>query len=121
MNSPRVKFYRSALAALVESLEAVVRIARWDDPAEAAPEALRTDASKLLDRLGTANRLVTDTFAGSATDAAKVNVIRGAMKRLDSAYVVYRQQGIAPSVGGNNAAMLLEMEIAEVKLAHVAV
>jgi len=119
MNNPRVTFYRGALATLVESLEAVVSIALWDNPSEKAPEALQAHASKLLDRLGTANRLVTDTFAGTPPDVAKVNSIRDAIKRLDIAYVTYRQQGNIPG-GRSNAAMALETKIAEVKLAHVA-
>jgi len=66
-----------------------VSIALWDNPSEKAPEALQAHASKLLDRLGTANRLVTDTFAGTPPDVAKVNSIRDAIKRLDIAYVTY--------------------------------
>ena len=32
MRDSRVKFYRTALDGIVESLEAVVTIARWEDP-----------------------------------------------------------------------------------------
>ena len=115
MKNSRVKYYRGALDALVESLEAVLHIARWQDATAAVPEELRTPAAKLLDRLGTANRLVTDTFAGNPTDVAQVNVLRGAMKRLDSAYVAYRQPRGGPAT---QAASVLEAEIGEVKLAY---
>ena len=114
MKDARVKYYRGALDGLVESLDAVVRIARWDDPTEAVPEALRIQASKLIERLGTANRLVTDTFVGTPTDAVQVNAMRGAIKRLDSAYVTYRQQAEQQSTGSNKAALLLEAELGEV-------
>ena len=117
MRDSRVKFYRTALDGIVESLEAVVTIARWEDPAQAIPSELRESAEKLVQRLGAANRLSTDTFVGAAHDVAKLVAIRAAMKRLDGAYLTYRQQGDSRG-GPGSAATLLESELGEVKAAN---
>ena len=107
--------FRSTVDGLIESLEAVIRLSRWNGT-EPKPEPLVTSASKLLERLGAADRLSAAKFQGPATDVVKVNAICEAMKRLDAAYLVYRQQTEAttPSARGNplEATMALETEVA---------
>jgi hypothetical protein len=90
MKDERVKVFRRALQELIESLDAMVRVRRWAGP-EAAPEPLQESASRLLGRLGTAGRLAAGTFNGSPADALQVEAMCSAMRRLDAAYVAYRQ------------------------------
>lgn len=88
MKDERVTFFRKALEALLESLDATVRVVGGGD--ETIPE-LKESASRLVARLGTADRLAASSFAGNASDVVRVNAMRGAMRRLDAAYVTYRQ------------------------------
>jgi hypothetical protein len=89
MKDPRVTTYRKALEALIESLDAIVRLKRWTD-GEAPPEPLKQSASALVTRLGTAGRLASSHFTGSVADVSRVGTMRDAMRRLDTAYVNYR-------------------------------
>ena len=112
MKDQRLKVFRGALDGLVESLDALVRVSRWSEP-DAPPEPLRSAASKLLDRLGTAGRLSSGTFVGTAADTLRVNAMFATMKRLDAAYVGYRKRvETAPGAPGA-AEATLEAEIAE--------
>lgn len=116
MKDQRLKVFRAALDALIESLDALVRVSRWTDTAE-APEPLRVAVSKLNDRLGTADRLASGKFVGTPTDTNKVNALCATMKRLDLAYVAYRKR-----LGGKpeqivDAAAALETDIAEASAA----
>lgn len=89
MKDPRVITYRKALEALLESLDATLRIERW--PAgEGPPDPLKDSAAQLVARLGTAGRLASSRFAGAVADVSRVDSMRAAMKRLDSAWVAYR-------------------------------
>src|SRR5690349_6519056 len=90
MKDDRVKSFRKALEGLIESLDATVRVSRWD-AAESVPEPLAESAGNLVVRLGAAGRLAAGTFRGSPVDVARVNAICGAMRRLDTAYVAYRK------------------------------
>src|SRR5258708_7161071 len=113
MKDQRLKVFRAALDALIESLDALVRVSRWTDTTEAPPEPLRVAVSKLNDRLGTADRLASGKFIGTPTDMNKVNAICATMKRLDLAYVAYRKRvGSKPEQVGD-AAGALETDIAE--------
>jgi hypothetical protein len=117
MKDQRLKVFRAALDALIESLDALVRVSRWTDTAEAPPEPLRVAVSKLNDRLGTADRLASGKFVGTPTDTNKVNALCATMKRLDLAYVAYRKR-----LGGKpeqivEAAAALESDIAEASAA----
>lgn len=112
MKDQRLKVFRAALDALVESLNAQVRVARWTD-VEAPPEPLRKAVSKLTERLGTADRLVSGTFVGTQIDTSKVNGMCATMKRLDGAYVAYRKRlDLKPDLVAD-AASALESDIAE--------
>jgi hypothetical protein len=113
MKDQRLKVFRGALDALIESLDALVRVSRWTDTTEAPPEPLRVAVSKLNDRLGTADRLASGKFIGTPTDTNKVNAICATMKKLDLAYVAYRKRlGSKPDQMGE-AAAALETDIAE--------
>ncbi len=114
MKDPRVQVFRSAVEGLVESLEALIRLSRWTD-ADPKPAPLVASASKLLDRLGAADRLSAAKFHGTATDVGKVSAICAVLKRLDGAYVTYRQQAESRSNGPQGTAdaiAALETELA---------
>jgi hypothetical protein len=112
MKDQRLKVFRSAVEGVIESLDALVRVSRWKE-AEAPPEPLRTAVSKLVDRLGTADRLSTGAFLGSPADVNKVSAMCTAMKRLDTAYVTYRKRVQSAPEQTADAASALEAEIAE--------
>ncbi len=90
MKDQRVDFFRKLLESLVESLEADVRVGRWDGP-EAVPEPLRKSAEKVVERLTAANRLASDRFLGSAAVVASLTAMSDAARRLDAAYVESRK------------------------------
>jgi hypothetical protein len=64
MNDQRIAYFRRALEALVDSLDATARLSRWDST-ESAPEPLQESAAKLGERLGAANRLAGGQVRGS--------------------------------------------------------
>jgi hypothetical protein len=112
MKDQRLRVFRSAVEGVIESLDALVRVSRWSE-ADAPPEPLRTAASKLVDRLGTADRLSSGAFLGSPADVNKVTAMCAAMKRLDAAYVTYRKRIQSAPDQTVEAASALEAEIAE--------
>jgi hypothetical protein len=114
MKDNRIKVFRTAVEALLESLDAYVRVERWSDASE-IPEPLRTAATKLADRLGTAGRLSSGVFVGTPADANKVTAMCSAMKRLDAAYVTYRHQVDRTPNEEAVASAALEAEIGEVR------
>lgn len=110
MRDRRIEAFRSATVALVESLEAVVRVTRWSD-AEAAPEPLLSAAGKIVERLGAADRLVTSRYDGPPADAARVAAMCEAMKRLDAAYRAFRKKAEGSQANAREAAAALEHEV----------
>lgn len=106
MRDQRLKVFRDAVEQLIASLDAHVRLARWDAN-EPKPEPLVAAAAKLIDRLGAADRLSAARYQGPATDVAKVDAMRVAMKRLDSAYAAYRRE---TQFGGESAAAVATLE-----------
>ena len=114
MKDQRLTFFRNTFEALVESLDATVRLARWNSP-EAVPEPLRQSATQLLDRLGTANRLATGKFQGSPTVVASMTAIAAAIARLDAAFVQYRKITETAPAQKDEAANQLDSEIGNVK------
>jgi hypothetical protein len=88
MKDKRVVVFRKALKELVESLDATLRLANWDD-AESVPEPLRDSASRLSDRLGAADRLAAGIFKGNTADVAQVKALTDAMRRVETAYVAH--------------------------------
>lgn len=115
MKDQRLTFFRNTFEALVESLDATVRLARWSDSPEAIPEPLRQSATQLLDRLGTANRLATGKFQGSPTVVASMTAIAAAIARLDAAFVQYRKITETAPSQKDEAAIALDSEIGNVK------
>jgi hypothetical protein len=114
MKDQRVAFFRKLLDSLVESLEATVRIARWHGE-EAIPEPLQQSATKLLDRLGTANRLAADKYAGPPPVVACMAAMSSATQRLDFAYVEYRKHIDGKPEKREEAASALDAEVDIVK------
>ena len=109
MRDRRLQVFRTAVDGLIESLDAVVRLSRWNDE-EPKPEPLVTAAAKLLDRLGAADRLAASRFNGPAPDVAKVTAMCAVLKRLDAAYLAYCKQ-IAVPQDTIEAAAALEAEV----------
>jgi len=109
MRDRRVAYVRNALTELVESLDATMRIANWPG-GDAVPTPLRASVAVLGERLGKANRLAADKFAGSPRSVAALSVMSSAIHRLDHAYVAYLK---APQ--DKQAVMALDSEIARVR------
>jgi hypothetical protein len=114
MKDDRVRGFRVALQHLIESLQATVRVSRWTE-SESIPAPLQESASQLVARLGAADRLVSKPFTGSPPDVARVTVMCTSMRRLDAAYVTYRQHIERAPSERDSAAMSLEAEIDDVK------
>lgn len=112
MKDQRLKVFRGAIEGVIESLDALVRVSRWTD-AEPPPEPLRVAVSKLVDRIGAADRLSSGTFLGSPADVNKVTAMCAAMKKLDAAYVTYRKRVETSPEQTADAAAALEVEIGE--------
>ena len=94
---------RGVFDGLVESLDATLRISRWTGT-DLVPDPLKSAAAALVDRLGTANRLAADRFAGSPHVVASMVEISGGIKRLDNAYVEFRR-----SLAGNPTPTLTQL------------
>ena len=114
---PRVVTFRGALESLIESLDATVRVARWQaGDGEPIPEPLQRSAALLQDRLGSANRLAAGRFVGAPAVVATSDAIRQAVQRLDAAFVAYRKRvDVGPGQLGE-AAIELDAEVGRVKL-----
>lgn len=111
----RLTQIRRVLEALLESLDATVRLTRRQD-GEAMPDPLEQSAAQLLDRLGAANRLAAGKFVGPPAFVATTTAIGDAIRQLDAAFVAYRKHlDRAPSESGE-AAIALDAEIGRIKL-----
>jgi hypothetical protein len=88
MKDRRVAFVRGVLGELVDSLEATVRIARWQGE-DAIPAPLRASAELLVGRLSRANRIAIDKFVGSPITLQAISELRDAILRLDVAFVAF--------------------------------
>jgi hypothetical protein len=114
MRDARIAFFRKTLDGLIDSLDATVRLTRWESD-EGAPEPLKESASQLIARLGTAHRLASSGFVGSAADQARANVMIVTMRRLDAAYVVYRRGMERGPRESESVSAVLNAEIDDVK------
>src|ERR1700722_9632720 len=85
MKDQRVPFIRRALDGVLESLEATLRVKRWTG-AEEIPAPLQKAATRLVERLGTADRLAATAFRGTPQDVGRVEAMVTAIRRLDAAY-----------------------------------
>jgi hypothetical protein len=114
---PRIVTFRGALESLIESLDATVRIARWQDgDGESIPEPLQRSAAQLQDRLGSATRLAAGKFVGAPAVVATSDAIKRAVEQLDAAFVAYRQRldGVAGDQG--EAVIALDAAVGLVRL-----
>lgn len=117
MKDQRIQVFRTATFALIESLDAVVRLSRWNTD-DVVPDPLRDAAAKVVERLGSANRLAGGKFNGNVADAERVTKMCDAMKKLDAAYVAYRKGAVsAPEAA--SAALELEVGAASTHLADL--
>jgi hypothetical protein len=114
MKDQRIPFMRKTLDSLVESLEATLRVKRWTG-SEEIPEPLKKSADRLVERLSAADRLTSTTFRGTPQDIARVETMGTAIKRLDAAYVAFRQAVERTPTGVEAAAIALTEEIDQVK------
>jgi hypothetical protein len=113
---PRIVTFRGALESLIESLDATVRIARWEPGGEAIPEPLRRSAAQLQERLGSANRLAGGRFVGAPAVVATSGAIREAVQQLDAAFVAYRKRADGGPGQQDEAAIELDAEVGRIKL-----
>jgi hypothetical protein len=116
MKDQRVSYLRATLDGLVESLEATLRIARWEGP-DGVPEPLRLSAAQLVDRLGTANRLAADRYTGSPKVVEALSTMSSAIQRLDAAFVVYRRGTAGTDAQREEGSLALDAEIDRVRAA----
>jgi hypothetical protein len=112
---PRIVTFRGALESLIESLDATVRIARWQPGGEPIPEPLQRSASQLQDRLGSANRLAGGRFVGAPAVVATSSAIKEAVQDLDAAFVAYRKRVDGGPGERDEAAIALDAEVGRVK------
>jgi hypothetical protein len=110
-NGSRVAIFAKALDALLESLDAKMRVEAWREP-EPVPEPLVASAAQVVVRLGAANRLAAGRFSGSIPDTNGVRAIADAVRTLDMAYLVFVQDSDRARAAG-----ALSEAIAKVKAA----
>jgi len=114
MKDSRIPSFRKSLEDLVESLDATLRLARWDET-EAVPEPLRESASRLVARIGVADRMASGVFRGNAADVTRVQALTAAMRRLETSYVAYREKLKSRSGDSAKAADELALLLEQVK------
>ena len=107
--------FRAVLDALIESLDASVRLTRWNED-ESKPDALERSAALLLDRLGSANRLAAGRFVGAPAFVTTSTAIGEAIQALDRAYVEFLRSGGKGPSALEEAAGALDAEIGRIKL-----
>lgn len=115
MRDRRPVTIRRALDALLEAVEASVRIHRWSE-AEEIPAPLVRAAKEIAERRSAAEQATSMSFDGSPADAKRVAMMIDAMKRLEAAYAAWRTAADAPDgdPGGAGALLLID-EIDRVK------
>jgi hypothetical protein len=115
-NDPRVVTFRGALESLLESLDATVRIARWQQgDGGQVPDALQKSAVQLQVRLGSATRLASGKFAGTAAVVEKSDAIKEAVRDLDTAFVAYRKRLEGSANDRDEAALDLDAVVGRIK------
>jgi hypothetical protein len=115
MKDARVAAYRTALESLMTSMDAAVRIARWTEAPDAIPAPLQKAASALDERLATATKLADSKVVGAPQVTARINAMSDCIRRLAEAYRAYRAE-ITDAPGTEaEAALALDVAIADVK------
>ena len=89
MNGSVVVVFRDALANLLDSVDAVLEVARTTQTSEPAPEPTRVLAAQLQARFASAERLAHGKFVGNRFDAQRVATLCGAIKGVSGAYLSY--------------------------------
>jgi hypothetical protein len=113
---PRIVTFRGALESLIDSLDATVRIARWQgDAGEPIPEPLQRSAEQLQTRLASATRLASGKFVGAPAVVLKSDAIKEAIGHLDTAFVAYRKRLDGAASDHAEAAIVLDAVLGQVK------
>lgn len=89
MNDRRVAAIREALQTLLDSIDAVSRLNRWD-ASDPIPASLEHSAKQLEPRLEKANGLAASSYVGNVLVMSQLNGLSDAIRRLDRAYVAFR-------------------------------
>jgi len=110
MNDRRVAAIRSALEALIESIDATTRIARWD-LAEPVPDSLRAAAAQLEANLTLANKLVQGNFSGTPAVTSRLVGTSSAIRQLTSAYDEFRNRNCSSKEENSEALAALDAAI----------
>ena len=113
---PRIVTFRGALEALIDSLDATVRIARWEGEGDPIPLPLLQSAARLQDRLGSATRLANGKFVGAPAVVNTSDAIKEAIQTLDGAFLVYCRRVDGTVDERQEAAMTLDAVLGRVKL-----
>jgi len=100
MNGSVVVVFRDALANLLDSVDAVLEVARATEP---APEPTRVLAAQLQARFASAERLAHGKFVGNRFDAQRVATLCGAINSVAGAYLSYCGQSRQSSIGHPSA------------------
>ena len=103
MNGSVVVVFRDALANLLDSVDAVLEVARTTHTSEPAPEPTRVLAAQLQARFASAERLAHGKFVGNRFDAQRVATLCGAIKGVAGAYLSYCGQSRQSSAGHASA------------------
>jgi hypothetical protein len=106
---------RRVLEALLESLDATVRLTR-QQTGETASTPLEESAAQLIERLGAANRVAAGKFVGPPAYVATATAIGEAIRQLDSAFVAFRKQLDRAPSECDDAAIALDAEIGRIRL-----
>jgi hypothetical protein len=111
LKDKRVASLRNALQAVLDSLDATVRITRWSG-SEGIPEPLRVAAAEVEQRLAVAKQVASSNTSVAPSLVQVMGSMAGAVGRLDAAYATYRK-GLEASPF--EAAIALDQEVGEVR------
>ncbi len=110
MNDRRVNAIRNALEALIESVDATSRIARWgqQDP---VPDSLRQAAERLEANRKAANSLTLDRASGAPAIVHRLSASTSAIRSLSAAYDEFLGCRLDPNNDISNALENLDAAI----------
>jgi hypothetical protein len=114
MKDQRIPLLRKTLGSLLESIEAMLRVRRWEGPDE-IPAPLKQTAHSLVEQLSTADRLTATVYRGNPADVGRAEAIVAALRRLDTAYVSFLRSVERAPGALEAAAAALTQEIDQVK------
>jgi hypothetical protein len=114
MNDRRVAAMRSALEALIESIDATTRIARWDS-SDPIPASLGQSAAKLETNLASAKKLAQGNISGTPAVTAHLMTMTAAIRRLCLACEQFQTRCSEHPEEKVEALQALDFEVDEVK------